>query len=243
MEDYRLSHQKRGKGTAYETRFHANPHRAMVWRLEQRVLDQVVRRAGWQPPAHYLDFACGTGRVLAYLEERFDRSVGVDVSEEMISVARSRTRRSELLLADLTQEDPLSGLEFDLITAFRFFPNAQPDLRRAAMRSLAAHLSNRGMLVFNNHLNAASLLRRMLRAIRRDDPDKGMLHEEALELITEYGLALERVYAIAFLPVSERRLQWLVPVIRPCESLLAWMNVPAWRAAAQNLIYVCRRAG
>ena len=92
--------------------------------LEQRHLKNFVPLLNEFTPLKdklIFDFGCGTGRILAYLEERVARAVGVDPAETMVQVARQRVRRAELVVADITRNDVLSGDMFDVITAFRIF--------------------------------------------------------------------------------------------------------------------------
>jgi hypothetical protein len=96
---YRDSHLS--KGADYHDTFTMLPHRAMQWRMERRCLSTLVRRrfAGRKPA--YLDFACGTGRVLGYLAPQVSHAVGVDVSASMLAEARENAPGAELVAADL----------------------------------------------------------------------------------------------------------------------------------------------
>ena len=119
---YRESHLHKGWG--YHTTFSSLRYRATIWRLEQRLLFEIVRDNFPTEPPRYLDFACGTGRILGHLAPYCESALGVDVSASMLDVARRKVKRAEIIEADLTRDDRLCGQEFDLITAFRFFPNA-----------------------------------------------------------------------------------------------------------------------
>lgn len=239
--DYRESHKIAGKGADYDARFRLNPHRAMVWSIERRILSRVAAELRSAPPVRCLDFACGTGRVLRHLECEVDEAVGIDISAEMLAVARDTVRRAELMEGDLTREDLLRGREFDLVTAFRFFPNAEAALRREVMAALTPRLSSRGLLVFNNHLNAGSLLRRASGLAGSGHESHSMARTEVQNMVSEAGLRIRRAYGIAYLPVSERRLQWAVRLIVPLERALASLNVAAMRPLAQDIVYVCER--
>jgi len=235
--DYRLSHTRPGKAKEYDSRFTDNAHRRMVWRLEQLVLKDVADR--YLPPRfRHLDFACGTGRILHCLEPLAGSSTGVDVSDEMLSLARSRLPTATLHNADLTRQDVLAGERFDLITAFRFFPNAQPTLRREAMAAIVRHLSDNGVVVFNNHLNNESLRYRISRLFGRKLPE-GMSPAEAVDLISGAGLQVKRVYHIGVVPSEERFLLLPAPVLEGLERQA--MRGEFLRPLAQNLIYVCER--
>lgn len=55
---------------------------------------------------------------------------------------------------DITRES--LGETLDVITAFRFFLNAEQRLREEALDSMRDHLKETGRLVCNVHMNAAS---------------------------------------------------------------------------------------
>ena len=122
IQSYRDSHLDRG--TDYDEGWSTIPHRAMMWRLEQRALDSIFARAGGRRFEDYLDFACGTGRMLGFLGKYAQSVTGVDISPSMLEVARERVPKAELICGDLTREPLLTNRQFDVISAFRFFPNA-----------------------------------------------------------------------------------------------------------------------
>lgn len=235
--DYRRSHQAEGKGGSYHAAFSEIPYRRLIWDLEKKILDRIVRERLERGALRHLDFACGTGRVLAHIAERAAVSVGVDLSPSMLEVARAQSERSEILEADLTRNDVLAGRRFDLITAFRFFPNAQPGLRAEAMGVLVRHLAPDGRLVFNNHRNSSSLKYRLSR-LRRCGGYDGMSDAEARELAAANGLLIESVRALDFNPVSEEHAVLPIVVMKPVEEALsAWTKARPWAA---NVIYICR---
>ena len=236
---YTDSHK--GKGSNYHQTFapEVNPHRAMLWRLERRALDEILRHHLVPGKAAHLDFACGTGRILGHLRRQVASATGVDVSTSMMEVARDVAQGAELIEADLTQRDVLGERQFDLITAFRFFPNAEPELRRAVLRVLARHLAPRGVLVFNNHKNRNSLTRRISRFLGREAPGRTMTHAEVQTLVAEAGLRIVEVVPLASLPFSENHLGIPVPLLELVERGLSGRRVLT--GIAQDVIYVCGR--
>ena len=239
-EDYRLSHLAPEKGESYQRTFSQNPYRRMMWRLERKALDRVERRFLAGRSLRHLDFACGTGRVLAHFAPKAAVSVGVDVSPSMLAVARKEAPGSELIEADLTANDVLGGRAFDLITAFRFFPNAQPDLRVQVIRVLVDHLDAGGLLVFNNHKNLSSLRYRLARLIRRGGRE-GMGPGEVRGLIDGAGLEIVRTFGYGFTPASDERRFLPIPVLRAIEAILS--RVRPFRGLSENILFVCRRKG
>jgi ubiquinone/menaquinone biosynthesis C-methylase UbiE len=236
---YTDSHK--GKGQDYQESFapEVNPHRAMVWRLEQRALDDILRNHLAAGQASHLDFACGTGRILAHFDGRVASSTGVDVSSSMMQVARNLAPGAELIEADLTQRDVLDQRYFDVITAFRFFPNAEPELRRAVLEVLVRHLAPQGVLVFNNHKNRSSLPRRILRFLGRNVAEPTMSEAEVQALVAGAGLRIEKIIPLAILPFSDNRFVPPVALLEMVERPIS--GFAALRGIAQDIIYVCRR--
>jgi len=237
--DYRRSHLASGKGASYHATFSENPYRRLIWELERRVLDRVVREDFAGREIRHLDFACGTGRILKHIAPRAVMSVGIDVSPSMLAVAREDPGRAEILEADLTAVDILGDREFDLITAFRFFPNAEVRLREEAMRVLGRHLAPDGRLVFNNHKNLGSLKYRLAR-LRGRGGREGMSRQDARDLVARNGLAIERTYAVGFTPAGDERLFLPPTVLRRIEGGLA--RCPALKGLGENVIFICRPA-
>ena len=128
-----------------------------IWTHERKILtDLLARHRRHWPVCNYLDFACGTGRVNEFMESRVSTSRGMDISSEMLRLAAAKLQRSELICTDITRSDVPEGM-YDLITAFRFFLNAEPPLRVAVIRALALRLKNaESMLVLTNHGNPFS---------------------------------------------------------------------------------------
>ena len=73
----------------------------------------------------------------------------------MVAEAVRKCPQTRFDVADITAQ-PLDDTAFDLATAFRFFGNAQPALRKAALAAVSRHLVRGGYFVFNNHRNAGS---------------------------------------------------------------------------------------
>ena len=237
---YRQSHQ--GRGLDYHDRFTRNPRRRMMWKIEQRILDRALDQIHDEQATEiaYLDFACGTGRVLAFVSARTDTATGVDISESMLEVAATSAPKAELISADITLgNSPLTGRTFDLITAFRFFPNAEESLRTEAISVLSACLKPGGRLILNNHRSRSSLRQRLVRLLplgRRGH--SGMSHHEVTQLVTAAGLEIEQIAHAGVVPEHE----WLL--LRP-RFVVEWFERLATQLPlsllAENLVYTCRR--
>jgi predicted TPR repeat methyltransferase len=212
--------------------------------LEQRerelLFDVVGRRLGTRPIRH-LDFACGTGRIAATLQGRVASTTGVDISPEMLTVAKDRLPRAELVSGDIVADPSILHGRYDLITAFRFFLNAGESLRNDVLGELHDALADDGILLVNVHSNAWSLralsvlIRRLFlrqvwwnqlsyRAVRKELGDRGF---EVVELhgynyLTSKGY---RLFPTPWVLWLERMVSRLQPI----------------RYLAVNLLFVCRK--
>jgi SAM-dependent methyltransferase len=233
---YSASHV--GKGKDYEDNFDLRPGRRAMWHLERNVLASILRN---QRYGRYLDFACGTGRVLEELASYAEETFGVDISDSMLKVARSKFPAAQYLVADIRNGLPqLQERQFDLITAFRFFPNAEPQLRESAMNVLSSLLGPDGLLIVNNHRNLGSLPFRALRLLGKPSARIGMTDDEMHELAERHNLDVRECYSLGIVPQSERRsiLPWGVTELVERSFANAFATHQKW---GYNLLYVLER--
>ena len=242
MKPYRASHQSTIKAGWYENIVYGPlSYDSYLWEEEKKILDLELRfllKKNSNP--HYLDFACGTGRVIGHLERRVAESVGVDISEEMLDGARLKLAHSEIIRGDLTRADMLPGREFDLVTAFRFFLNAEPELREESLLVLARKLADGGALIFNIHGNTWSfrfvmvLWYRFIKGRRLNH----LSYWKVKKLLERYGFAIERLYGIGVVP---KPLYRFLPrfIFRIIDGL--WILMPFSKYFSYNLIFVCRK--
>lgn len=225
----------------------AGSYSAHVWQWQRPVVEQVLRdfRRRRPGPVRLLDFACGTGRVLAALEPLADSAVGVDISESMAAVARTKCRSAQVRVGDiLTQPELLPEKKFDVISCFRFVLNAEPELRLRVLRRLReAVCEPDGLLLVNIHGNARSLRHPAIawKRWRKCPTDGAMLNEmtpgEAKELLRAAGFEIVRQFGFGLLPPTLYRtpLRGLAAAV---DRSLAGDN--GWRNAAIDLLFVCR---
>ena len=239
FQDYRTSHVgAESWAKDYDaTLFAPGSFDAAMWEREQQLLDRILEQHVPRRDS-YLDFACGTGRVLSHVEPHFRAAVGLDISENMLAVARERVPGATLVQADATRNPAaLQHRRFDFVTAFRFFLNAQPSLRDAAMAFLATTLGDESSrLLFNVHGNRYST-RALLaaKAMVTREQFASMSVRESIELAARHGLAVVEWYGIGSYD----------------KSLLRLMPMRAWRWAEAiaplpkrcnvYLYFLCRR--
>ena len=172
-----------GRGVDYDDNFAKLPMRALMWDLEQRALREWTLSVRGRS---VLDLACGTGRITQVLARTLPdaKVVGVDVAESMLRVARHRVPDAEFVQGDVRG---LHGLfpnsPFDLVTAFRFFPNAEAELCQRAASAIDTVLRPGGHVILNNHRNFWSPSY-LARRARPGSAAPGALNSEVLETFT-----------------------------------------------------------
>ena len=210
---YRESHKYEGKGAEYETYYQNKAWQRFLWSREQEIILRILEKYFTGRDIHLLDFACGTGRITELLENRVKTSTGIDVSGSMLAIARKKLKRTEVIETDITAENVLKPRKFNLITAFRFFLNAEPELRSAAIRAIAELLDEDGYLVFNNHQNSGSPWIKLRYARHRMKNPEGTFNvmsiEQMKKLVEEAGLEIIEICPVGFfhppkIPVSHR---------------------------------------
>ena len=147
------------KAEAYEQVVQSK-HIRLIYNLEKDIIEKIFSEIDSKEKT-LMDFACGSGRWTSVLEKHFLNVVGVDVSEQMISVARKKCENTEFVVTDITSDkidEALKGKKFDVITAFRFYKNAQDSLRKEATAELPKYLKDDGLFIFDLHLNTFSIM-------------------------------------------------------------------------------------
>jgi len=140
----------------------------LIYHLEKGVLESFFEKINSENKS-VMDFACGSGRWTEYVEKKFKETVGVDVSEEMLSLAKKKCTHTRFILTDITSNDVNEQLEyetFDVITAFRFYKNAEQSLREAVTNKISIYLKKEGYFVFDLHLNSNSIIGTFAKTIR-----------------------------------------------------------------------------
>ncbi len=203
LASYRQSHLGENRGERYEQKmFHSKTYETAIWQLEKIILSRIIALRDLR---NLLDFACGTGRVVSYLEDKVKNSYGVDISEDMVRVAKGKTKKTDFFIKDITRETTRELAEkFDLITAFRFFLNAEPDLRIKAMKAIEEMLERKGLLVFNIHQHRSSVnyfLARIKCLIKRKPLTANWLSQKEIKQFVETShLEIRQIYSYVVLP-------------------------------------------
>jgi len=236
-------HQVTDVGVRYDRDVYApGTYDDHVWSLQRPHLEVLLSdfqaRHG---RVKYLDFACGTGRIISVAERFAAESTGVDISPFMIERAATRVSRSRLVVANVLADPASIDDDYDVITAFRFFLNTEPEMRVAVMASLAGRLrGDDSLLVFNIHGNATSslALTSIYRRLRGWGPAWLMSHREVRGLVEGSGLTIVDRMGFGLWPKRLYRTP-IGPMIRAIDRWAVRNRL--LRPISQDVIYVCRR--
>ena len=127
--------------------------RDMPAALLEECFRRIVDTAGLHPSAEILDAGCGTGQLSLPLTRAGFSITGIDVSQAMIDIARSKTKpgdRAIFIVADVRSMDFPAG-KFDAVVVSKLFQHvgnwesaADEIIRVTADRGLFIHISDKG---------------------------------------------------------------------------------------------------
>ncbi len=239
-EDYRYSHTQPGKGSFYDFKVYGQKsgHRS-IWLMERQYLTDVISRLVVKKNK-YLDFACGTGRIIEIFADGFNKAVGLDISEPMLSMAKKKNIKAELLLADITENPDIAGGEFDLITAFRFFLNAQQLLRYRVIDILAEKLTKDGILIFNIHNSKPSFLclQNAFTNLFTQRKIPSLSRKQVTDLVKKADLEIVETRAFGIIPKAAHIISGARLWGRMDKTL---QKVKLLQKIGSDVIYVCRK--
>jgi len=206
---------------------------------QQAYLRKLVHRQfpGQAPVQH--DFACGTGRAIRTLHGLVRAAHGYDTSAEMMQKAAAVGSQAlwHAVPTGGPVPEPVDAGRPALVTMFRLLLNVDDAVRDRALAFAAKVLRKRadGVLVVENHGNAASL--RHLRA-RRHEGERWfaeLSHAQIAELFDRHGFEI----------VERRGFSMLTPslhgnaVARAADAVAR--KLPGTGAFAVNVLYTARR--
>lgn len=225
MDDYAARFRRPEDVDRYVSCYESSTRDRFTWELQQpflaRVVDDLRRERG---QVRLLDFACGTGRILSFLEERVDEADGLDLSAEMASRARQACTRAAVHVGHLGAGGSPAAIQrdYDLATAFRFFLNVEDEVRKQVLGRLHELLAVRsGLLLLNNHGNVMSARHLAIRANRNPAVMRNELGDAELRgLLSQAGFQVRAVHGFGVLPDVAHRTRWR-PAAQRLERALA----------------------
>ena len=190
-----------------------------IWELQQPILERIIVdfRNRKERKLRLLDFACGTGRIISRVEPLVDHADGVDISENMIRLARKKCEQASLSVGDIVTQPELIQGPYNIITCFRFILNVEAEVRGRVLRRLREAMREPdGLLLVNIHGNSQSLRhvalawrRRRLRHMPEVTRSREMLNEmspsEARALLWDSGFKVIQQIGCGILPRAAYR--------------------------------------
>jgi ubiquinone/menaquinone biosynthesis C-methylase UbiE len=116
-----IGREREKKASAYFRRNAAAWHKLRALYADEREVEAaVIRLMGAEPIDDLLDIGTGTGRLLEVFAPRAKRVTGVDLSSDMLAVARANMEKAGIFTATLRKADmyqlPFPGPRFDAVT-------------------------------------------------------------------------------------------------------------------------------
>lgn len=239
MNDYGNSHTAAQCACDYDS--HYNYGRGyFYWNyFEKPYLENLFAHLGREYPGRYLDFACGTGRILEIGAPHFVDSVGIDVSEKMLAVARQKAPGARFIQADVTTHAPEIGT-FTVISLFRFLLNAEDELRGVVLSWLRNVIAPNGVLIVNNHLNKYSLAGRFcqLRNLLNGEPrGKVLTDTEVRTILDRFGFNIFEQHGFGLIPPWHKRKFFPSSPLLQLEKGLT--RIKGLQSYTKDRIYLC----
>lgn len=208
---YRERFQLKAEVDHYGSLYETGTRDSLVWDLQKKYLLSAL--SPWLArPSRYLDFACGTGRIVHLVAKEFpDAAVdAVDISAAMVEKARQSISPAEIdwQVGDIVTDDAIALGPYDAISAFRFLLNAEPEVRLDVLRALRRRISPSGLLIVSVQGNRSSLrtLARLKRNAAGEDIatlSRGMVQQ----LASASGFEIAAAHGCSVVPdVGHRRL-------------------------------------
>ncbi|MDD2799964.1 MAG: class I SAM-dependent methyltransferase [Methylococcales bacterium] len=175
----------------------------------------LVRKQIETPVNKILEYGCGIGRNIPFLQQAFPNAVimGSDISDASLDVARRDNTEIEFFRED---ENIESTTLFDLIFVagvFHHIPEAQ---RVDVAKTLFNRLSPRGLLFVFEHNPYNPITRRIVSNCPYDEDAVLLKPSELQRILNEASIILENQAYCLFVPPSLSMLTWL-------ENWLGWL--------------------
>ncbi len=244
-DDYRGAYQSNARANFYEKDiYNKDGYDNFLWRIEQTALTPLLKETCPSfENIDVLDFACGTGRICEYLEQYVEKFDALDISDEMVQIAKAKTKNVNYIIADIINDPDALSKKYDLITTFRFVLFAEPDLRKAIFDKLAGALNgDSGRLVVGLHGNPYSrrglvLLYQKLKGTLKEKQLRSFSLKDMQVLASSAGLEIVTYRGVGFIP----RKMFAVFGAGFCNFIESILNgTGLFKFFGSNLIVVCK---
>ena len=175
----------------------------------------IVRKQVHSPVNRLLEYGCGIGRNIKFLQQAFPNAVivGSDISRGSLEIARRDNEGVEFVQEDENVE-PM-GL-FDVIFVAGVFHHVPKEQHVEVARSLFKRLSTTGLLFIFEHNPFNPVTRRIVSNCPYDKDVVLLTPSELQDILGQAALSIERKAYCLFMPPTLSVLSWL-------ESKLAWL--------------------
>lgn len=120
------------------------------------IIGKIFDGAGVKAGARVLDVACGTGVLFPdYLARQVESVTAVDISEEMVKIAREKFPDAPITVLCADVETMAEAGEFDCIMVYNAFPHFPEPAR--LIESLARRLKSGGTLTVAHGMSRAAI--------------------------------------------------------------------------------------
>lgn len=231
---YSFSHLGDNYGEKYEKLYAKGSIEYFIREKEEKAILQILFDKDIKS---CLDFACGTGLITKLLTEIVSQVIAVDVSSEMISVAKKKGIKAKFILGDAVNDRSLITEQFDLITCFRFFLNAEHELRISVMQLFYEKLDKEGILIINNHGNKYSmrLFVNLYHYLKTGVYRRELSSAEIYKLAKSSGFRVQDKIFINFLP----KIFLNHKIFKRIDEML--VKMPIVRNYSINIIYLLKK--
>ena len=142
------------------------------------IISTILDGAGVAPGKDVLDVACGTGVLFPdYLERNVGSLTAVDISPEMVKIARSKFPQVDVRCGDVEAVD--FGKKFDCIVVYNAFPHFPEPMQ--LIRTLSGMLKPGGSLTVAHGMSRAQIDSHHSGTASR--VSVGLMHEDALAAV------------------------------------------------------------
>lgn len=136
--------------------------------LELRLINKALQYSNIFPPAQILDIPCGTGRLSLYLAMKGYTVTGVDISSEMIRVAREKVEKYNLIDNVFLKIEDAENLSFpddsfDAVISLRFLGHTPPEIRLKVLQEFKRVTRKHLIFVYYNRNSFNGILRKQRR--------------------------------------------------------------------------------
>ena len=240
-------------GQAYE-RGISNKFELAIYELEKVYLNQIYARwLSGRGAFAYLDYATGTGRILALFDAKTTVKFAVDSSHLQLEYAKSKVPGAIFIADNIVTNPDCLPIRFELITCFRLLVSLEQENRLPVLQGLSNALKDDGILIVYNHMNRYSILGLIAFCMKHWFGYKGKNAEtvgqkrivntisqtEMVELLNAAGFVVRNVYRFMILPGYMRWTLLPKPVLIRVERIMA--AAPGLNWFGKNQIFVCEK--